>query len=81
MKQETEEAKRLVNLFFDEKLQGVMGVEFARRKAVQYALIAVDEKIKSLEDVAGCISMEQIGSWVKGIEFWQRVKEAINNLK
>jgi len=50
MTPQEQKAKELVNQFFDEKLQSVMGVEFARNQAKQHALISQNNTISILKE-------------------------------
>lgn len=51
-KQETkQQSESLWNKYFDEKLQGVMGVPFAKRKAKEYSILEVQSKIDLLEEM------------------------------
>ena len=65
------EALELINLFFDEKLQGVMGVQWAENFAKRHAMTMTEKLMKQ-----ATVFDDQ-----NEFEYWKEVKEEIKNFK
>lgn len=64
-----QESDHTINLFFDEKLQGLIGVDKARQMAINYATIYVNGKLEEIPQYIGELNPK----W----QHWIHVKMAV----